>query len=184
MRKNLLFSFLSILIGFGQLMAQDRTLTGVVKDENGQTLPGVNVLLKGSNRGTSSDGEGTFKLSVSNAGTLVFSSVGYTTTEVAFTASQSTVQAAMNTDTRTLSEVVVTALGISKDSKVLSYATQQINSKTFSQARELNVANSLAGRVAGLDIARSSSGLGGSTRVVLRGAVPQKMQRVMYVNDK
>jgi TonB-linked SusC/RagA family outer membrane protein len=68
-----------------------------------------------------------------------------------------------------LTELVVTALGITKDQKVLSYATQPINTKTFSQARELNVANSLAGRVAGLDVVRSSSGLGGSTRIVLRG---------------
>lgn len=169
MRKNLFISFLSVLIGCGQLMAQDRTLTGVVKDENGQALPGVNVLLKGSNRGTSSDGSGTFKLTVPNAGTLIFSSVGYATKEMAFTAAQSSIEMSMAPDNRTLTEVVVTALGISKDQKVLSYATQQIPTATISKARELNVANSLIGRVAGLDVARSSSGVGGSSRVVLRG---------------
>jgi len=169
MRKNLFLCLLSLVVGFGQLSAQDRTLTGTVKDETGQSLPGVNVLLKGSNRGTSTDGDGSFKLNVPSTGTLILSSVGYGTVEVAFTASQSTIQMAMTPDNRTLTEVVVTALGISKDQKVLSYATQQIPITTISKARELNVANSLIGRVAGLDVARTASGVGGSSRVVLRG---------------
>ncbi|MEI7583484.1 carboxypeptidase-like regulatory domain-containing protein [Runella sp.] len=77
MRKVLLFSLLSVFIGIGKLMAQDRILSGTVKDENGQLLPGVNVLLKGTNRGITSDGDGAFKLSVPGSGTLMFSSVGY-----------------------------------------------------------------------------------------------------------
>ncbi|MCU0339879.1 MAG: SusC/RagA family TonB-linked outer membrane protein [Spirosomaceae bacterium] len=149
--------------------AQDRTLTGVVKDKDSQPVPGINVLLKGTNRGTSTDGDGAFKITAPASGTLVFSSVGYATQEIPFSGSSAVINVSMVTDDRTLNEVVVTALGIKKDERKLTYATQQIATKTFSQARELNVANSLAGRVAGLDIARSSSGLGGSTRVVLRG---------------
>ncbi|NBB20408.1 SusC/RagA family TonB-linked outer membrane protein [Runella sp. CRIBMP] len=168
MRKTLLVSLLSFFVGIGQLIAQDRTLSGTIKDETGQALPGVNVLLKGTNRGTNSDGEGAFKLSVPASGTLVFSSVGYLTKEVELGAA-TVINVQMETDARTLSEVVVTALGISKDQKVLSYATQTVQVANISKARELNVANSLAGRVANLDIVRSSSGVGGSSRVVLRG---------------
>ncbi|RDB07954.1 SusC/RagA family TonB-linked outer membrane protein [Runella aurantiaca] len=168
MRKALFMSLLSALVGIGQLIAQDRTLSGTIKDETGQALPGVNVLLKGTNRGTNSDGEGAFKLSVPASGTLVFSSVGYLTKEVELGAA-TVINVQMETDARTLSEVVVTALGISKDQKVLSYATQTVQVANISKARELNVANSLAGRVANLDIVRSSSGVGGSSRVVLRG---------------
>jgi TonB-linked SusC/RagA family outer membrane protein len=168
MRKALFLSLLSALVGIGQLIAQDRTLSGTIKDETGQALPGVNVLLKGTNRGTNSDGEGAFKLSVPASGTLVFSSVGYLTKEVELGAA-TVINIQMETDARTLSEVVVTALGISKDQKVLSYATQTVQVANISKARELNVANSLAGRVANLDIVRSSSGVGGSSRVVLRG---------------
>lgn len=84
MRKALLFSLLSVFIGIGQLIAQDRTLSGTIKDENGQLLPGVNILLKGTNRGITSDGDGAFKLSVPSAGTLVISSVGFEIKEVAF----------------------------------------------------------------------------------------------------
>ena len=169
MRKNLFVFLLLLMTAAGSVFAQDRAISGVVKDENGQPLPGANVLLKGSTRGSTTDGAGMFKLNVNGAGTLVFSTVGYANKEVAFTANQSAVDIGMDVDARNLGEVVVTALGITKDQKTLSYATQQISTKTFSQARELNVANSLIGRVAGLDVARSASGLGGSTRVVLRG---------------
>ncbi len=147
MRKALLLSLISFCIGIGQLIAQDRTLSGTIKDETGQPLPGVNVLLKGTNRGTNSDGEGAFKLAVPASGTLVFSSVGFLTKEVELGAA-TVINVKMDTDARTLSEVVVTALGISKDQKVLSYATQTIQVANISKARELNVANSLAGRVA------------------------------------
>ena len=169
MKKNVFFFLLLLMTAAGSALAQDRTISGVVKDENGQPLPGANVVLKSTTRGTTSDGAGAFKLNVNGAGTLVFSTVGYSNREVALSASQSVVDVKLDVDARNLGEIVVTALGISKDQKVLSYATQQISTKTFSQARELNVANSLIGRVVGLDVARSSSGLGGSSRVVLRG---------------
>ena len=169
MKQNLCVLLLFLMAVTTNLFAQDRGISGTVRDENGQGLPGVSVLLKSSTRGTITDGAGIFKLNVNGAGTLVFSTVGYANKEVALSVSQSVVDVKLDVDARNLGEVVVTALGITKDQKVLSYATQQISTKTFSQARELNVANSLIGRVVGLDVARSSSGLGGSSRVVLRG---------------
>jgi len=150
-------------------MAQDRQLTGKVNDENGAGIPGANILIKGTTRGTNTDAEGSFTITMGPTGTLIISSVGYTSKEVDVTTSTSNISVALEPDVRNLGEVVVTALGISKEQKTLSYATQMINTDNFSKARELNVANSLSGRVAGLDIVRSSSGVGGSSRVVLRG---------------
>ncbi|WP_373514469.1 SusC/RagA family TonB-linked outer membrane protein [Persicitalea sp.] len=168
--KKLLFTILVLLVATtGNVFAQDRALSGTVNDENGQPLPGASVLLKGTVRGTNTNAEGNFTLNVNGAGTLTISTVGYANKDVPFTATQTTLTTSLNTDVRNLGEVVVTALGISKEQKTLSYATQQIETKTFAKARELNVANSLIGRVAGLDVARSASGLGGSSRIVLRG---------------
>jgi TonB-linked SusC/RagA family outer membrane protein len=149
--------------------AQDRQITGKVTDENGSGLPGANILIKGTTRGTNTDAEGSFTLSMAGTGVIIVSSVGYTSKEINVTESVSNISVSLDPDVRNLGEVVVTALGISKEQKTLSYATQVINTENFSKARELNVANSLSGRVAGLDIVRSSSGVGGSSRVVLRG---------------
>ncbi len=168
--KKLLFTLLVLLCASaGTVFAQDRALSGTVNDENGQPLPGASVLLRGTNRGTNTNAEGNFTLNVNGAGTLTISTVGYATKEVPFTASQSSITTNLDTDVRSLGEVVVTALGITKEEKTLSYATQQIDTKTFAKAKELNVANSLIGRVAGLDVARSASGPGSSSRIVLRG---------------
>ncbi|WP_439583961.1 SusC/RagA family TonB-linked outer membrane protein [Dyadobacter bucti] len=166
---DLLFTVLVTALLVTPTMAQDRQLTGKVIDENGSGLPGANILIKGSTRGTNTDAEGNFSLSMPGSGVLIVSSVGYTSKEINVTESVSNVSVSLDPDVRNLGEVVVTALGISKEQKTLSYATQVINTDNFAKARELNVANSLSGRVAGLDIVRSSSGVGGSSRVVLRG---------------
>jgi TonB-linked SusC/RagA family outer membrane protein len=172
MKRGLQYLLLTLVVTalFNSVsMAQDRQLTGKVNDESGAGIPGANILIKGTTRGTNTDAEGAFTITMGSAGTLIISSVGYTSKEVEVTASVSNVNVALEPDIRNLGEVVVTALGISKEQKTLSYATQMINTDNFSKARELNVANSLSGRVAGLDIVRSSSGVGGSSRVVLRG---------------
>ena len=168
--KRILQLMVLLLLTVVQIsLAQDRQIKGKVIDGSiGSSAPGVAVKVKGSNRGTVTDADGNFKISVNSTDVLIFSSVGLTTVEKPVgSASEMNVSMAQSVDN--LEEIVVTALGITKEQKVLSYATQQINTKTFSQAKDLNVANSLAGRVVGLDIVRSSSGIGGSTRVVLRG---------------
>jgi TonB-linked SusC/RagA family outer membrane protein len=159
--KTFLFLCLSIT-AFGQ------KISGKVTDETGDALPGVSITIKGTAKGTTTDANGAFSIDAPSTATLVFSYVGYAAQEVKV-GSGSTLDVKMASDAAALSEVVVTALGISKDQRTLSYATQQVDTKNFSKVKELNVANSLAGRVAGLDVVRSSSGLGGSSRVVLRG---------------
>jgi TonB-linked SusC/RagA family outer membrane protein len=168
-QKSLFLSLIALLLSCSTLLAQTRSLSGTVKDEAGEGAPGVTVQVKGTNIGTYTDVGGAFRLNGPAQGTLVFSLAGYTTKEMPYTDGTSSFEVSLSQGESQLNEVVVTAFGISKDQKTLSYATQPIQTKTFAQARELNVANSLAGRVAGLDIARSSSGVGGSTRVVLRG---------------
>jgi TonB-linked SusC/RagA family outer membrane protein len=169
MKKFLQLTLLSLLTVVQISLAQERQIKGKVTDgSNGSAAPGVAVKVKGTTRGTVTDAEGNYRINADANSTLVFSSVGFTTTEKAV-GSATELNVSLAQSAENLNEVVVTALGISKEQKVLSYATQQINTRTFSQAKDLNVANSLAGRVVGLDIARSSSGIGGSTRIVLRG---------------
>jgi TonB-dependent SusC/RagA subfamily outer membrane receptor len=168
-QKSLLMGLFALLFCCSAALAQNKSLSGSVKDEEGNPAAGVTVQVKGTNIGGYTDVDGAFRFSGPGQGTLVFSLTGYATQEVAYSAADAAIEVRLVTDNSRLSEVVVTAFGISKDQKTLSYATQEIQTKTFSQARELNVANSLTGRVAGLDIARSSSGVGGSSRVVLRG---------------
>jgi TonB-linked SusC/RagA family outer membrane protein len=164
-RKLTLTIFL--LLSMMSMALAQMKVSGKISDAAGEALVGASVVEKGTNNGVITDIDGNFSLTVKEAATLQVSMVGFETQEISV-GTQSTINISMVEGT-SLSEIVVTALGISKDQKVLSYATQPINTKSFSQARELNIANSLAGRVAGLDIARSSSGLGGSSRITLRG---------------
>lgn len=150
--------------------AQTRQLSGVVTDAEKNAIPSATVKVKGKSVSTLTDAEGKFSLSVPAGNiTLEISSIGFEIKEVLVTAADNHVSVIMITSAKDMEEVVVTALGISKKQKSLTYATQSVNTSSFSKARELNVANSLSGRVAGLDVVRSASGLGGSSRVVLRG---------------
>jgi TonB-linked SusC/RagA family outer membrane protein len=164
--KKLTLTFFLLFSMMAFALAQMK-VSGKISDAAGEALIGASVVEKGTNNGTITDIDGNFSLNVKETSTLQVSMVGFEAQDIAV-GGQSTINISM-VEGASLSEIVVTAFGISKDQKVLSYATQPINTKTFSQARELNVANSLAGRVAGLDIVRSSSGVGGSSRIVLRG---------------
>jgi hypothetical protein len=149
--------------------AQDRTVTGKVTDENDQGLPGVSVTVKGTTRGTNANSEGNFTLpGVKDSDILVFSSIGYLKQELSV-GNRSTMDVKMAPDAANLQEVVVTALGISKESRKIGYAVSTIEGSSMTQARETNVAYSMAGRVAGLNISGTSGGPGSSARILLRG---------------
>jgi len=160
---------LVVLLLFCQtyVFAQNISVTGKVTDSDNLPLPGVSVKVSGSNQGTSTDVNGNFTVSVASSASLVFTYIGYTSQTVAVSG-RTALNVVLAADATALGEVIVTALGITKDQRVLSYATQQVKTETFEKARELNIGKSLIGRVAGLDVA-STAGLGGSTRVVLRG---------------
>ena len=152
-----------------EAMAQNRTVTGRVTDAtNNEGLPGVTVLVKGTQVGTATDATGNYSISVPDGGTtLVFSFVGYTTTERAI-GNATTLNLALGTDARQLGEVVVTALGVERNRNTLPYSAQQVEGDAVTKARNPNFINGLSGKVAGLNIQQSSN-LGGSTNVTIRG---------------
>ncbi|NIJ54077.1 SusC/RagA family TonB-linked outer membrane protein [Dyadobacter arcticus] len=147
----------------------DRTISGKVSDEKGQPLPGVSIVVKETKVGTATNTEGTYQLTVPDAGgVLVFSYVGYSPEEVVL-GSQSTYDLSMKPDVRNLEMVVVTALGIKRDAKKLGYSTATINTEEITTNRTTNLGNSLQGKVAGLNVTPPASGPGGSTKIRIRG---------------
>ena len=159
-----------LLLATSSLWAQDRPLTGTLLDEQSQPVVGANVVIKGTTRGTTSDASGNFQLSVPDGNTtLTVSSVGYTAKDVTVSAGQSQLSVTLTNDDRLLGEVVVTALGIRKEAKALSYATQTIKSTQINEVRDGNILNTLQGKIAGAYITQSSGGPGGGSRIVLRG---------------
>lgn len=147
---------------------KDIVIRGKVTDAKGETLPGVSVKVKGTTMGTSTDVAGNYSLSVNENATLIFSYIGYVSKEVAVN-NQSSVDIVLELAIASLNEIVVTALGIERESKTLAYSTQKVSVKELTEARELNVINALQGKVAGLTINSSGSGVGAPTRVILRG---------------
>lgn len=165
-------------------VAQDdgKTVGGTVLDENGEPVIGATVSVKGTNLVTVTDIDGRFELKVPNGSILSVSYLGYTTAEVPATGENLTIS--LKPDERQLAEVVVTALGIRRSEKALSYNVQQVNSEQLTTVKSANFMNSLAGKVAGVNINASSAGVGGATRVVMRGpkSISQSNQ-ALYVVD-
>ncbi|GAB2601700.1 SusC/RagA family TonB-linked outer membrane protein [Spirosoma areae] len=149
--------------------AQTRLLTGTISSAEEGPLPGVNVLLKGTSIGTTTDSKGKFSLSVPGDGAVVtFSSIGFTTEEINV-GNRSMLDVSLKSDVRALSEVVVTAFGVKKEVKSLGYGVQEIKGTQLTEARATNVANALSGKVAGLRIS-SNGGPGSGSGIQIRGA--------------
>lgn len=168
-QKVLKLLFVFCLFGFYNAEAQT-TITGTVTDAgNSSPLPGANVVVKGTTNGVSTDFDGNYSINVSSqSAVLVFTYVGYTAKEIA-TNGSSTINASLTEDAEQLGEVVVTALGIKREKKSLTYSAQTISTDELSEARTLNVANSLSGKVAGINFSTTGSGVGSSSRITLRG---------------
>ncbi len=170
-------------IGSFSAFAQ-RTISGRVTDTGGNGMPGVNVLVKGTSAGTATDATGHYSISVNtDANTLVFSFIGYTTQEVEI-GNRSTVDISLAEDTRQLGEVVVTALGVEREKKALGYSITTVDGDNFTEARENSLANALAGRIAGVNVSKIASGPAGSSRVIIRGNKSlQGNNQPLYVID-
>jgi TonB-linked SusC/RagA family outer membrane protein len=146
--------------------AQEKTISGMVTDDTGLPLPGVNIIIKGTSTGTQSDFDGNYTIEAAVGQTLVYSYVGFETQEIAVGASNKidvTMQAGS-----VLDEVVVTALGVSREKQSLGYSTQQVEGEDISTVKGNNFTNALSGKVSGLNIKRNNN-FGGSTNVVIRG---------------
>ncbi|RZK78711.1 MAG: SusC/RagA family TonB-linked outer membrane protein, partial [Pedobacter sp.] len=149
---------------------EERVVRGHVTDAKNQGVPGVSVLIKGSNTGTVTNQDGNFSIKANTGDILVVSSLGFNKTEVTVTELDTyTIQ--LTDDEQALSEVVVTALGIKKEKAKLGYAVQEVQGESLIKAREPNIINSLTGRVAGLNI-RNSTDLFTDPGIFLRGRKP------------
>lgn len=168
--KITLIVFVLAVFQFSNLFAQERMVTGTVTvASDGMPLPGVNVLIQDTNRGTVTDMDGGYSIAVEEGDVLSFSSVGFQTTEV-LVAGQNVIDVSLQMDLQNLDEVVVTALGISRDKKSLGYATQAIDGEELTLANEQNVIGSLAGRIAGVQVVGSSgASMGGTQKIKIRG---------------
>lgn len=156
-----------------EVFGQTLHVKGTVTDEAKVPLPGVSVVIKGSNKGTTTDFDGKYELNAKKGDVLVFSFVGFTTQEKAIPATGGGNSLIINTllkeETQQLGEVVVTALGIKREKKSLGYALQEVKGDELAEAREANLANAFTGKVAGLQIVKGSNGPGGSSKIILRG---------------
>ncbi|MCU0325404.1 MAG: SusC/RagA family TonB-linked outer membrane protein [Spirosomaceae bacterium] len=170
MKKKLLLGFLLIFCQAVFVMAQGRRITGrVISAEDKTPLPGVTVQIKNSSKGTQTDIEGNFAIEITNNNTtLVFSLVGTNSQEVKV-GNQAEINVSLVADTKQLSEVVVTAIGIQREKKALGYAVSNIEAEQIQQRSESDLLRALNGKVPGLDIKAGGGAPGQSTRINIRG---------------
>lgn len=164
--KKWVFLFLAVL-SCHIVLAQKSDITGTVKNEAGAPVSAT-VTEKGTQNAVATNDRGVFNISVNQGATLVITSVGFTEREVAVGTSRE-ISITLSQNITVMSDVVVTALGIKREKKSLGYAVQEIKGESLVSAREPNIVNSLTGKVAGLQVTRSSNGPAGSSKITLRG---------------
>lgn len=151
-----------------EISSNQKEVKGRVVDMNGEPLIGATILEKGGKNGTVSDLEGNFILSVPDNAVLKVSFIGYKSIEVPV-AGKSTLEIRLRENTQMLDNVIVTALGLEKDEATLTYSAQKIKGEELNRVKEINMIAALAGKAAGVQVNKNSSGMGGSTKISLRG---------------
>lgn len=161
-----------------------KRIQGIVKDNKGEPLIGVSITIKGTTEGSLTDSDGKYEITLNTPSPiLIFSYIGFHKQEIAIT-NQSVLDVTLQEDSQMMDEVVVTALGIKRAQKALSYNVQTVNSDELTTVKSTNIMNSLAGKVAGVNISAGSSGLGGATRVIMRGTKSlEQNNNALYVID-
>ena len=162
-----------------------KPVKGKVTDENGEPLIGVSVAVDGANSGTITDVDGNFAMSAAVHSVLKVSYIGYATQHVLLS-DKDFYNVMLQPDNEELEEVVVTALGIKRSDKALSYNVQKLGDAQFLAVKEVSVPNALAGKIAGVTVSQGASGIGGSTKVVMRGdksVNPDGNNNALYVLD-
>lgn len=170
MKKNLLLTAILLLTMVGSIMAQTRTINGrVTSSQDGEPLPGANVVVVGQSVGTITNADGSYSLDVpSNATALEFLFIGMESQEMAI-GNQTTINVALNLSLVGLEEVIVTALGIERKEKALGFAVQNLGEEELTASRELNITGYLTAKVAGVQVTKTAAGSGGSSSVTIRG---------------
>ena len=166
----MLLAFFTVTGGSAHAQTAARLLKGRVVDTGNDPIIGASVMVKNAKEGTVTNMEGKFSLNVAPSATLVVSYIGFVTQEVKADTQKGEMTITLKEDTKRLGEVVVTALGIKRDRKALGYSLGEVSGKELQKAKEPNVINSLAGKVAGLTVSQTATGPSGSTRVILRGS--------------
>ncbi len=169
MLKTLLINLMLFPLAIGISMAQEKVVSGTVSSAaDGSALPGVNVLIKGTSVGSITDVDGKYSLNVpANGKFIVFSYIGFMSEEIDI-ADRSVINMQMTADIKELTEIVVTAFGIERESKALGYTVQEVKGESLIEARAPNVANGLSGKIAGLTIT-SNGGPGSGSNILIRG---------------
>ena len=158
-------------------------VTGRVVDSAGEPLIGATIMVEGTKEGAVTDIDGNFTINTTSKAKLVISYVGYTTQTI-LVGDKTTIDVTLKEVANTMNEVVVTALGIKRAEKALSYNVQSVGSNELTRNKDANFVNSLNGKVAGVNISKSASGVGGATRVIMRGAKSiEGDNNVLYVID-
>ncbi|MEP6932199.1 MAG: SusC/RagA family TonB-linked outer membrane protein, partial [Flavobacterium sp.] len=164
-------------------LAQVKNIKGVITDSDGMPLPGASVAVQGGQKGATTDFDGLYSIEAQKGQTLVFTYVGLETQSIlvgdATTINVKLVPAASNA----LNEVVVTSLGIKKTRKSLTYSAQELKGEELTRVKDANVINTIAGKIAGVAVTKSSGGTGGSTKVVIRGNSSVTNNQPLYVID-
>lgn len=151
------------------LMPPPVTVTGKITSPDGKPLSGVNVAIKGSSKGVITNLNGDFTIQANEGDILVFSSIGYASFESKVAADGKSLKVVLKESATELNTVVVTALGIKKQTRSLGYSTTEVDGSKFTQSREANIGNALTGQVAGVSVAGTATGPSGSSRVTIRG---------------
>ncbi len=183
MKKTLILLVIA-LFNVMSVVAQTRQLLGRVIDTDDKTpLVGASIKVLNKSQSTTTGSEGKFNLNIQGDLVLEVNYIGYETKKIDVSASQTSVTIELKSSTSNLGEVVVTALGISRQAKTLTYSTQTIKSDDLNLVKTPNVVNSLNGKVAGVQINRTSGGVGGAARITIRGDKSTRNSQPLYVID-
>lgn len=179
------FIFFTILLFPAWLFAQQNTVTGTVRGEDGTALPGVTVVVKNTDQGTATNNNGYYEISAGQNDVLVFSFIGFQTKEVPVSG-QKTINVTLSASQKELSQVVVTALGISRQKRELGYASQEISGKVLTSSHQPSLINALQGRAAGVTVSSTGGGPGQGSSILIRGVNsldPTKNNQPLFVID-
>lgn len=147
---------------------QAYTIKGIVKDETGSPIIGANIIIKGSGKGTITDINGGFSITANSGSVLTVSYLGYLSQSISVTRNN-TITIQLKEDAKSLNEVVVTALGVKRESKALGYAVSEVKGDELTSGHSINAMGALSGKVPGVDISGTTAGPSGSTRIIIRG---------------
>ncbi|MEE4177932.1 MAG: carboxypeptidase-like regulatory domain-containing protein, partial [Bacteroides sp.] len=182
MKRILILTGLLLLMGMS-LYAQTIRVTGTVtSQEDGMTIPGVSVMVRGTTVGTVTDINGRYEIQAPPDGALIYSFIGFMTREVRIDGRE-VINVALEEEVFEIEGVVVTALGISRERRALSYSVQGVSGEDISEVKDANLVNSLSGKVAGVQVTNASGAIGSSSRITIRGNSSFGNNQPLFVID-